>query len=216
MKPREKLFLGIVAIIGVLIIGYFYGIEPQVKGLFEKLNKMTTAQTTKMTNEAQIKLLEDQKVSLSSSQSEVKMERKVRQVDLPKGETIESTVRNMLNDVISMAQSNISNSLISVKPLPKPVPPPDPVPDPNAPPPDPNAPPVIKISDFIDESPFEITFRGTYSSLDKFLKDISAYSTVVEVKDITIMPEEKSGENFQDPTKPLKAVFNISLIIRKS
>lgn len=216
MKPREKIFIGIIAIIGVLILGYFYGIEPQLKGLFGKLDKMTTTQNTKVANDAQIKALEDQKVTLSSSQSEVKMEKKVRQVDLPKGETLESTVRSMLNDVISMAQSDASNSLISVKPLAKPAPPPPPAPDPNAPPPDPNAPPVINIADFIDESPFEITFRGTYSSLDKFLKDVSAYNTVVEIKDLTIMPEEKAGDNFQDPTKPLKAVFNISLIIRKN
>lgn len=219
LQPREQSIIGIAAIIGVIILGFFgigsFGVSPQWDNFSKVNDKLKTANNTVQTNEATLANLNQQKTQLSGSQATLPKGKIIESVDYQKGKTLEGVKTELLNIVIEMSQKEDGNTLIYVKPLPKPAPPPAPLPttppDPNAPP----APPTIQLSDFIEEVPYEIAIRGNYSTINKFVNDLAVYNTVVEITRLEVIPENQAGGNFKDPTKPLKAIFTLNYIIKK-
>jgi hypothetical protein len=211
LQPREQSIIGFAAIAGVLMMGWFYGIDPQLKNFKEKSAQRATAQQTFDANVATITTLQQQKQSLQGTQAEMPKDKEIGKIDFQAGETMESSKRDLLDTVIEMSQKDLGNELIYVKPLP---PPPEPVQqiDPNA---DPNAPPPLRLSDFVAEIPYEIAIRGNYVSINQFVNELSSYPLIIEIASVEVSPE-KRGQDFADPTKPLRAVFKLNFLIKKT
>lgn len=79
----------------------------------------------------------------------------------------------------------------------------------------PGAPPEPKLSDFVEEIPYEIAMRGSYRSINDFINQLATYKTVVDIQQLTITTEAQGGTIPIEPDKPLKAVFKITYLIRK-
>lgn len=226
LKAREQTFIGVAAIAGVLVIGWTgpiggIGIEPFSKTFTEKSAEFSKSQTDLATIETTINTLKQQKVSLQDTKLEMPANKSIRKIDRQAGETEESTKREILNDIISIAQKDSGNTLVSITPDPlppapvaPPPPPPPPAPDPNAPPGPPPA-PEIKLSDLVSEVPYTVVMKGSYKSINQFLDDLKGYNNIVEVNRIEIAPSN-DPQGSGDPTKPLKATFKVILIIDKT
>lgn len=211
LQPREQSLVGIGAIAGVLIIGYFYGFDPQWKIFSDVKSQLTTANATSQSNEATIAGLNSQKQEIGSKVINRPPDKEVPKINIQEGKTLESLKIELLSNLLELAQKKEGNTLIYVKPLPLPPPPPEPV---NT---DPNAPqePQMRLSDFIQELPYELAIRGNYTSINNLINELAAYEKVIEVTRLEIIPESKTGGTFKDPSRPLKAVLQINFLVEK-
>lgn len=207
LQQREQSIIGVGAILAVLFLGWFSFIEPQLKTFKKVSAELGTAKMTEQGNESSIESLKVQKTQFANTSVEMPTDKTIGSIDFQAGETLESKKRDMLDTVIDMAQSDYGNKLVLAKPLPKPPPPPEPI---NT---DGSTTPQLRLSDFIDEIPYEIALRGSYKSINSFINDLTNYDTVVEVSNVEVIPEK--DRNLTDPTRPLKVVLKINYIIKR-
>lgn len=220
LQPREQAVIGIGAIGLVLFFAWFgvgsLGIEPQLKTLSKTMTDLDTAKKAEDTNNMTLSSLKQQKQQLSGHQAEMPKDKKVGEINHQTGETLEIVKRDMLSNVIDMAQNSFGNTLINVRPLPVPEPPPAAVlPPPVAGQPPVNTAPELKLSDFIAEIPYEIGLRGSYTSINEFINQLASYDTIIDIQQVSIDVETKGGSQAVDPQKPLKVVFKITYLIKK-
>lgn len=218
LQAREQIFLGILFIGGVLIMGFFYGVEPQFKN-FMKVNAERSAAET-FNNELKTKQVslqaERERLETYTSSDQNQTDKVVANINYGEGETLESKRRAMLDQILDIGQKINNNRLIAIQPLPRPTPPPPPPPPAPGEEPVEEAAPTLTIFDIIDQSPYDITMRGSYSNLNSFIEDIATTKTLIAIDQVEIEPEEKTGKSeFLDPTKPLKTKFTITTIIKK-
>lgn len=217
LQAREQSILGLGAIAGVCIVGIFglvggFGVLPQWDIFIENSTKLGTAATTVQQNEATLANLNQQKVSLAPSKTEMPEGKSIGEINLAEGETKETAKREILNTIIDMSMINHGNVLISAKPI-------TPIGIQAAPPPNPNAdpsmPPPPKLSDYVDEISFDIKIRGNYVSLNDFINELAANDVVVEINNVELFPEGGVSKVFVDPSRPLKADLKLSYFIKK-
>ena len=211
LQPREQSIIGGGAILAVLALGTF-GIVTDF-AIFPQWNKFTVVQkqlseinAQVATQEAQLSGLKAEKATLETDVIQMPEGKNIGKVNNAEGETFASTKRELLNTVIEMSL-NHDNVLISAIPGNKP--PPAPVSQ------DPNAPQVPQLSTYVDEIPYNITIRGNYTELNGFINELSEYDIVIEIANLTILPEGTKQGPLSYPQKPLKAEFKINYLIFK-
>jgi hypothetical protein len=162
-------------------------------------------------NESTSASLEKEKKRLETTTAQMPKDKIVPKVQYGQGETIQIVQRELVNDAIELAQNVHGNTLIYLKPLPKPAPPPVQAPTAE----DPNAVPQVRLSDLIEEAPYEISLRGNYSSINGFINDLNKSKEIVEISNVEIIPERKGRRNM-DPMKPLEVQVKLNYIIQKT
>jgi Tfp pilus assembly protein PilO len=216
LQPREQSILGVGFIAAVCIFGLFgvvwdFAILPQWDQFSQIQTQLNAAKTTESANAANLTSLSQEKDILKQSTAEMPEGKEVGKIDTAEGGTMESTKRDLMNTVIEMSQNEYKNVLMSAKPLPKPKPPPQPInPDPNQ-----AGVPEMRLSDFIEELPFEMKLRGNYTSLNDFINELAKYNIVIEISRLEVVPEKETKAALKDPSRPLEAKFMLNFLIQK-
>ena len=224
LKKREKMLVGVM-LVCVAVATVAYVTLPCWDSLSANQQKLTDTK-------ASVQSLTTQKGSLQSELESLKTANNLPPgIDIPRitSKTKEIVIKGILDDVVSNAADS-GNKLISLKPYDAPpIIPPPPPPEPNknnapampgmgtqtqeAPPP---PPPLVSVG-------YELAVRGTYNTIQAFLKRMDNPNQLIEMHGIEL--ENESGpvrvseggapdENaVTDPMYPIKLKAKLRLIL---
>lgn len=229
MKAREKTIVGVGLMAGGIFLMMQFGL-PQWDQFTANLNTINSAGAR----------LQNFQATRDALANEV---RKLRNTDtLPaavqirefSGDNLQEMVKGMLDDVVGFAAAN-NNKLVQLKPY---------AADPFIKPPQlendntpfgqkkeltPEQEKQLEESRQLQTIGYELVIRGTYGTIQSFLKDMEQYGELVEISSIELVNEagaDRSGTDplvdggqadvLFDPSRPIRATMNLRLGLKRA
>jgi len=218
LKQNEQIGIGILAIVAVIIVGWFIIIEPQLSGIKATQKKLDDANTLLAQNK--VKLTEAQQKKSQLEQANLNPNSFPSQINTSK----EIIITDQIEKVLSLLKKN-RNEIIKLRRIP--------YIDTDlaastaaGAPPAPNTGAATTttqsgLAQYLVEIPIEITIRGTYRSIGNFIKDINESSNIIRIYELQMVHDVSNNAAeatgiipYTDPSRPLKSKIGLVFLVK--
>ncbi|MGE0201829.1 MAG: hypothetical protein AB7P76_12800 [Candidatus Melainabacteria bacterium] len=228
LKAREQMLVGLLLLGGAAYLLFMVG--------GEQFGKLQTNMTTISSAQGTIESLTTQENTLRSEVTTLKaaglLPPGIHVRKIPPTESLETLVKDTLDQVVSFASRN-NNKLIRLEPTDAPpIVPPPPPPEPTA-----SGAPAPETAEEAPVSPiisvgYKLALRGTYATIQDFLREVDRNKDLVEVYSVVLINEQgpargKNGATASgdqdilgkpelfDPSKPIEMNAVLRLVFER-